>query len=157
MGKRKFSARIKLNMVNGVGQKVFNSVDSADIPKLIKEQSQGAGKCVGFKYEWDEGWTNHDLYLVYHIDFGELSPLTVSLLLSVTYIITPILYLYNHSYIITPNRPLLLCHMPYDQCDLRLPASGQEASGSVRPKDHRVLRDDGELRGQRVVQRYTVF
>ncbi len=64
-----FSARIKLNMLNGLGDRVFDGVKKANIPGLINSESQDAGKVVNWFFEWDEGWTNHDLYLVYHIEF----------------------------------------------------------------------------------------
>jgi hypothetical protein len=34
------------------GRKVHDKVKAADIPRLIKEQSQGAGKCVNHEFDW---------------------------------------------------------------------------------------------------------
>ena len=60
-----YTCTIKLNITNGFGDKVFNEVNNANIPNMIKEELDVNGNVESATHRWDSGVFSHDLYLTY--------------------------------------------------------------------------------------------
>lgn len=64
---KKFSYQIKLNITNGFGNIVLNTIRDANVPAIMEQKLNNNGKIVSIKEKWDTGIKSHDLYLTYII------------------------------------------------------------------------------------------
>ena len=63
-----YTCCVKLNITNGFGDRVLNSINDANVPSMISKELGKDGRVESSTHEWDSGVFSHDLYLRYKIN-----------------------------------------------------------------------------------------